>query len=75
MTGIMMSRPDVVPPELSRLRPRLVARSRDGRDDTLPAPLLGTNLTNTDKKTRAESPCLLCISGPSSGPKLPGLQR
>jgi hypothetical protein len=33
----MTSWPDVVPPELSRLRPRLVARSGDGRDNTLPA--------------------------------------
>jgi hypothetical protein len=68
MTGITTSRHKVAPPELRRLRPRLVAHSGDGRDDTLLTPLPGTNLTNADRKTRAESPRLLRVSGPSSGP-------
>ena len=54
--------------------PRLVARPEDGRDDTPPAPLPETDLTNADRKTHAESPCLLRVSGPSSGPQLQSLQ-
>jgi hypothetical protein len=38
MTGTMASRLEVTPPELSRLRPQLMARSGDGRDDTPPTP-------------------------------------
>jgi hypothetical protein len=68
MTGITVSRLEVTPPELSRLWPQLVARSRDVRDDTSLTPLPGTNVMNTDKKTHVESPCLLRIFGPSSGP-------
>jgi hypothetical protein len=68
MTGITASRPEAAPPELSRLRPRLVARSGDGQDNTLPAPLPGTNLTNADRKTRAGSSRLLRVSEASSGP-------
>jgi hypothetical protein len=75
MTEITASRLEVAPPELSRLRPRLVAHSGDGRDNTLPTPLPETDLTNADRKIRAESPRLLCVSGPSSGPQLQGLQR
>jgi hypothetical protein len=75
MTGITTSRHEVTPPELSQLRPRLVACFGDGRDDTLPTPLPGNGLTNADRKTRVESPRLLCVSGPSSGPQLQGLQR
>jgi hypothetical protein len=59
---------EVAPPELSRLRPRQVARPGDGRDDTLLAPLPETDLMNTDRKTHAGSPRLLCVFGPSSGP-------
>jgi hypothetical protein len=68
MTGNTMCRLVVTPLELSQLRPRLVARPGDGRDDTPPAPLPGTDLTNADRKTHAESPRSLCVSGPSSGP-------
>jgi hypothetical protein len=68
MTGTTASRPEVAPPELSQLQPQQVARLRDGRDDTPPTPLPGTDIMNTDKKTHAESPRLLRISGPSSGP-------
>jgi hypothetical protein len=75
MTGITSSWHEVAPPELSRLRPRLVARFGGGRDDTLPTPLPGTDLMNADRKTRAESPRLLRVSRPFSGPQLQGLQR
>jgi hypothetical protein len=68
MTGITASWHTVAPPELSRLQPRLVARSGDGRDDTLPTPLPGTDITNADRKTRAESTCLPHVSGPSIAP-------
>jgi hypothetical protein len=68
MTGITASQHEVTPPELSQLRPRLVARSGDGRDDTLPTPLPRTDLTNANRKTRAKSPCLLRVCGPSSAP-------
>jgi hypothetical protein len=68
MSEIMPSWHEVMPPELSRLRPRPVSRSRDDQDDTQLAPLLGTDLTNADMKTRAESSHLLRVSGPSSGP-------
>jgi hypothetical protein len=67
MTRIMASRHEVAAPELSRLQPRLVARSGDGRDDILPTPLPGIGNTNTDKKTRAESLRLLHVSRPSNG--------
>jgi hypothetical protein len=68
MTEITASQPEVAPPELSRLWPRLVARSRDDRDDTLLTPLPRTDLMNADRKTRAESLRLLHVSGPSSSP-------
>jgi hypothetical protein len=68
MTRITASWHEAAPPELSRLRPRLVAHSGDGRDDTQIAPLPGTDLTNADRKTHVESPRLLRVSGPSSGP-------
>jgi hypothetical protein len=74
MTGIMASRLEVAPPELSRLWPRLVVRSRDGRDNTIPTPLPRANLMNVERKTRAESLLLPCVSRPSSGPQLQGLQ-
>jgi hypothetical protein len=67
MTGTTASRLEVAPTELSRLRPRPVARPEDDRDDTPPAPLSGTDLTNVDRKTHAGSPRLLHVSGPSSG--------
>jgi hypothetical protein len=60
---------------LSRLQPRLVGHSRDGRDDILPTPLPRTDSTNIDMKTREEFPRLLRVSGPSSGPQLQGLQH
>jgi hypothetical protein len=75
MTGITTSQPKIAPPELSQLQPRLVAHSRDDRDDTLPAPLPGTDLTNADRKKHVESSCLLHVSGPSSAPQLQGLQH
>jgi hypothetical protein len=75
MIGTMVFPLEVAPPELSRLRPRLVARPRGGRDNTPPAPLPGTDLTNADKKTHVGSPRLLRVSGPSSGPQLQSLQR
>jgi hypothetical protein len=75
MTRITVSWPEIAPPELSRLRPRLVARPGDGRDDTLPAPLTGTDLRNADIKTHAGSPRLLRVSGPSSAPQLQSLQH
>jgi hypothetical protein len=68
MTRITTSQPEIAPPELSQLQPRLVAHSRDDRDDTLPAPLPGTDLTNADRKKHVESSCLLHVSGPSSAP-------
>jgi hypothetical protein len=68
MTGTTASRLEVTPPELSRLWPQLVARSGDGRDDTPPTPLPRTDIMNDDKKTHVESPRLLRVSGPSSGP-------
>jgi hypothetical protein len=52
MTGITASRLEVAPPESSRLRPRLMAHSKDGRDDTLSAPLLGTDRTPTGRHVR-----------------------
>jgi hypothetical protein len=63
MTGITVSQPEVAPPELSRMRPQLVARPGDARDDTLPAPLPETDLTNADRKTHAGSLRLLRVSG------------
>jgi hypothetical protein len=68
MTGTTASRPEVTPPELSRLQPQLVAQSRDGRGDTSPTPLLEIDTMNAGRKTHAESPRLLRVSGPSSGP-------
>jgi hypothetical protein len=59
---------------LSRLQPRLVGRSGDGRDDILLTPLPRTDSMNADRKTCAEFPCLLRVSGPSSAPQLQGLQ-
>jgi hypothetical protein len=68
MTGTTASRPEVTPPELSRLWPQLVARSGDGQDDTSSTPLLGTDTMNTDKKAHVGSLHSLCVSGPFSGP-------
>jgi hypothetical protein len=68
MTGITVSRPEVVPLELSRLRLWLVAHSGDGRDDTQLTPLPVTDITNADRKTHAESPRLLRVSRTSSAP-------
>jgi hypothetical protein len=68
MTGTTASWLKVAPPELSRMRPQPVARPGDGRDDTPPAPLPGTDLMNADRKTHVGSPRLLHVSGPSSGP-------
>jgi hypothetical protein len=68
MTRIMASWHEVAPPELSRLWPRLVAYSGDGRDDALPTPLSGTDLTNANRKTRVESLRLLRVSWQSSAP-------
>jgi hypothetical protein len=69
MTRTTTSRLKVAPPELSRLRPQLVAQSGDGRDDTPPTPLPRTDIINADRKTHAESPRLLRVSRPSSGPQ------
>jgi hypothetical protein len=68
MTGTTVSHPEVTPPELSRLRPQLVAQSGDGRGDTSLTPLPGTDTMNTGRKTHMESLCLLRVSGPSNGP-------
>jgi hypothetical protein len=68
MTGTMASWLDVTPPELSRRRLQLVVRSKDGRDNTSPTPLLGTDTMNADRKTHVEYPRLLRVSGPSSVP-------
>jgi hypothetical protein len=76
MTGTTTSQLEVALPELSRLRPRPVARPGDGRDDTPPGPLLGTDLTNANRKTHAGSMRLLRVSEPSSGaPQLQSLQH
>jgi hypothetical protein len=64
MTRITVSRLEVAPPELSQLRPRPVARPRDDRDDTLPAPLPRTDLMNAGRKTHAGSPRLRAIQWP-----------
>jgi hypothetical protein len=74
MTGTTASRLEVAPPELSRLRPRPVAQPRDGRDNTPPAPLPRTDLTNADRKTHAEFSRLLRVSEIFSGPQLQSLQ-
>jgi hypothetical protein len=50
MTGTTTSQLEATPPELNRLWPQLVARSGDGRDDTSPTPLPGTDTMNTDRK-------------------------
>jgi hypothetical protein len=68
MTEIMASQLEVTPLELSRLWPRLVAQPENGRDDTPPAHLLRTDLTNTDRKIHAGSPRLLHVSEPFSAP-------
>jgi hypothetical protein len=68
MIRTMASRLEVTPPELSQLQPQLVARSGDGRDDTSPTPLPGTDTMNADTKTHVEYPRILRISGPFSGP-------
>jgi hypothetical protein len=68
MTGTTVSRLEVAPPELSRLRPQLVARPGDGQHDTPPTPLPGTDIMNADKKTHAGFSRLLRAFGPSSGP-------
>jgi hypothetical protein len=68
MIGTMVSWLEVAPPELSRSQPQLVTRPRDGRDDPSPTPLLGTDTMNVVRKIRVKYPCLLCVSGPSSGP-------
>jgi hypothetical protein len=67
MAGTMASQLEATPPELSWLRPQLVARSMDGRDDASPTPLPGTDTMNTDRKTHVGYPHLLRVSGPSSG--------
>jgi hypothetical protein len=66
MIGTMAFRLEVTPPELSRLQPQPVARSGDGRDDTSPTPLPGTDTMNVDRKTHVEYPRLLRVSGPST---------
>jgi hypothetical protein len=68
MTGTTVSQLEVTPPELSWLRRQLVARSRDGRGNTSLTPLPRTDTMNADKKTHVESPRLLRVSMPSSGP-------
>jgi hypothetical protein len=67
MTEITVYQRDVVPHELSRHKLRPVARSGDSRDDLLPTPLPETDGVNIDRRIRAESLCLLPISGPSNG--------
>jgi hypothetical protein len=69
MIGTMASWLEVTPPELSRPQPQPVVRSGDGRDDTSPTPLPGTNTINVDRKTHVEYPRLHRVSGPSSGPQ------
>jgi hypothetical protein len=74
MIGITVPRHEVAPPMLSRLHPQLVAHSGDGRDDRLSTPLPRTDHTNADRNRRAQSPRLLHVSRPSSGPQLQGFQ-
>jgi hypothetical protein len=69
------SRHEVMPQELSRQQLQLVAQPEDGRDSTSATPLLGTDITIVDRRTRAEYLRLLHVLGPSSGPKLQSLQR
>jgi hypothetical protein len=71
----MASRLGVVPPELSRQQPQLVTQPGDDRDSTSATPLPGTGTTIVDRRTHVEYLRLLRVSGPSSGPKLQGLQR
>jgi hypothetical protein len=68
MTETMVSSLEVTPPGLSRLWPQLVAQSGDGRGDTSPTALPGTDTMNAGRKTHVESPHLLHVSEPSSGP-------
>jgi hypothetical protein len=67
-TGIMASQLGVRPPELSRQRPRLAVLPGDGRGTTTTTPLLGTDITPDDKKTRVECLPLLHALGPFNGP-------
>jgi hypothetical protein len=53
---------------VSWLRPQLVAQSRDGRGDISPTALPRTDTMNAGRKTHMESPRLLRVSGPPSGP-------
>jgi hypothetical protein len=68
MTGTTVSRLEVTPLELSRLWPQLVARSGDGRDDTSPTPLPGTDIMNVDKKTHVSLHAYSASPGHSMGP-------
>jgi hypothetical protein len=74
-TRTMVFRREVAPPELSQRRLQLVARARDGRDSTSATPLPRTGTTTVERRTHVEYLRLLHVSGPSSGPKLQGLQR
>jgi hypothetical protein len=73
--GTMAFRHEVMPPELSRQRLQLVAQPEDGRDSTSATPLPETGTTIVNRRICVEYLRLLCVSGPSSGPKLQGLQR
>jgi hypothetical protein len=70
MIGITTSLHEVRPPGLSRQRLQLAARPRDRRDSTLATPLLGTDTTIIDKRTRVEYLRSLHVSEPSSGPQI-----
>jgi hypothetical protein len=67
-TEITTSQLGVMPPELSRQRPRLVVLPGDDRGTTTTTPLPGTNIIPDDRRTHVECLPLLHALGPFSGP-------
>jgi hypothetical protein len=67
-TGITASQLGVMPPELSRQRPRLAVLPGDGRGTMTTTPLPGTDIIPADKKTHVECLPLLHALGPFNGP-------
>jgi hypothetical protein len=68
MIGITTSLHEVRPPRLNRQQLQLAARPGDGRGSTSTTPLLGTDTTIVDGRTRVEYRRSPRVSGSFSGP-------
>jgi hypothetical protein len=69
MIGITTSLHEVRPPGLSRQQLQLATRPGDGRASTSANPLIGTDTTIVDRRTRVEYLRSLHILGPFSDPQ------